>query len=321
MSPSRSEILKMATAEASRVLTRFRYDYLAPVDVASLVESDSVILNFQPLGNLAGAYIPAESAGVAGILVNEQLPLTKQRFTIAHEYCHHICEHPASVDTESELFVESYKRSQSERLAELFASCLLMPRRLVLLHLRRMNINRKNIVAADAYALSLRLGTSYAATVHRLRDLELIDRRQHDELQRTPPIQLKRQLGTQDLDSSWNDIWVLGEGDNGSLLITRQGDNVRIHLEENPTTGYKWTLKALDERIRLVDSNWDGIEDDLIGGSGIRELGFVVEEPGDTSLELTSYREWDPDNVVDQFVVTLSIQNKRHGIAERLLTG
>ncbi|WP_179123018.1 ImmA/IrrE family metallo-endopeptidase [Ferroacidibacillus organovorans] len=312
----------MATAEASRVLTRFNYDYTVPVDVISFVESDGVVLNFQPLGNLAGAYIPVESKGMlAGILVNEQLPLTKQRFTIAHEYCHHICNHSASVDTETELFVESYKRSQEERLAELFASCLLMPRGLVLRLLRRMNVNQENIEAGDVYSLSLRLGTSYAATVHRLRDLELVGRREHDKLQRTTPIQLKRELGAKGLGSSWNDIWVLGPGDNGSLITMRQGDNVRIHLEETPTTGYKWGLKSSDERIRCVDSTWEANENELIGSPGIREFGFVVEEAGNTLLELMSYREWDLDHVADQFVVTLSIQNKRHGIAEWLLTG
>lgn len=320
---SRAEILKTATAEASRVLAKCNYSYQEPVDVFTIVESDNIILNFQPLGNLAGAYLPPGNEEIpAGILVNEKLPLTKQRYTVAHEYCHHLRNDEASLDTSQELFIQSYKRDDQEKIAETFASCLLMPRGLVLRLLKKMNFEKNKLIGPmEAYSLSLRLGTSYSATISRLANMELITTTQYKRMEKITPKKLKEELGNSDLETSWNDIWSLTATENESKILPRQGDKLSLGLMENPSTGYKWVAVMQEEHLELLSSHWVPTVNGQVGSAGERQFVFKVNEPGDTKLELSYCRPWNQTKTADRYWIHLGIQKKLHGISEALLMG
>ncbi|UFT99372.1 ImmA/IrrE family metallo-endopeptidase [Radiobacillus kanasensis] len=315
MSLSRTEIIKTAFAEASRVLAKCKVSLTEPVDIFKIIDNYNVVLNFQRLENLAGAYIPETEERRAGILINENLPLTRQRYTAAHEFCHFIRGDSASFDTSEELFYESYKREDKERIAEEFASCLLMPRRLVMSIHKNIGIRDSELInPRTVYDLSLRMGTSYQATLNRLFTLNIIKTtKKYAELD-VEPIEIKKEYGIDKLSSSWNNIWILSEEEKNSTIYPNVGDEVRILLEENPTTGYKWIISP---DIEGVTTFWNSFHEDssLFGGSGIRNIILKIEEIQDIKLNLYNNRPWRPlSDSINMFNLNISVQKKRHGI-------
>lgn len=323
MSLTSAQIYKIATFEAGRIFQKTNYTFEEPVKVFSIVEADNVVLNFQKLGNLAGAYLPPKDArAIPGILVNENLPVTRQRYTVSHEYCHHLRQDPASFDTSQQLFIESYNRNERECVAETFASCFLMPRPLVVKSLQKMGIENKFdelIGPMQAYSLSLRLGTSYIATIWRLLALRLISNAHCKKLSLLSPKDMKTELGKEYLESSWNDIWGLSKYDHGSNIYPRQGDIVRLSIKENPTTGFKWRIFFETTHLELLSNDWIISENSETGTGGERLYEFKVRDSGETVLKLNYCRPWDLEYIIDNFIVKLLIQIKRHGILPQWL--
>lgn len=80
---------------------------------------DFVIRNFN---KLEGVYIPAQSENDIDIVgINSNRPITRQRFTAAHELCHHFR------DADKQVACPIGQKNASEYFADAFASALLMP--------------------------------------------------------------------------------------------------------------------------------------------------------------------------------------------------
>ncbi|MDQ0114958.1 protease inhibitor I42 family protein [Paenibacillus harenae] len=324
MTLSRSEVVQIATVNAGRILNK--YDLLGtdePVDVFSLIEKENVVLNFQPLDELAGAYIPKKENSLPGIIVNERLPITRQRYTAAHELSHFLRNDPTSIDTASELFFQEYKRDDREQIAEEFASSILMPRSLIRSNFSLLGIteSKKNIRinSEEVYAMALRMGTSYSATVGRLATLHYIDRDQYHQLIRIKPKRIKETLGRGGLATSWNDVWELSDKDNNSKIYPVTGDVIRIELSENPTTGYLWmNIEYDNKQLTLFEDVWK-TDGSVIGGGGSRIFGYTVDSVGTGMLNLKCSRPWLADSLLKKFQLSIEVNAKRHGLSEDIL--
>lgn len=314
MGLSRDEIIKIAAAEASRLLIRHKPSYTQPINIFKIVEDNKIVLNFQKLDNLAGAYIPGTSSSRPGILINESLPLTRQRYTAAHELCHFIRQDPPSLDTSSELFMAGYKREEKEQIAEEFASSILMPRRLINNILKQIDVvTQEQITPFIAYELSLRMDTSYQATVNRLASLKLIKSKQYHALSRFSPKDIKEHYGKEGLETNWNNIWNITERDNNNVICPVLGDEVRIRLKENPSTGYKW-LNIPD--IEGVTTNWESLSGEIIGAGGTRCIKIKIRKLEEIKLELFYNRPWlSKSHSINKFNINIITQCKRHGIS------
>jgi len=93
-----------------------------PINPFKMLVDEGILFSLMDFNKLEGVYIPAssdEDVPVVGINVNR--PITRQRYTAAHELCHHLrdADKPFSCITNS--------RSNVERYAEDFAAALLMP--------------------------------------------------------------------------------------------------------------------------------------------------------------------------------------------------
>jgi Zn-dependent peptidase ImmA (M78 family) len=320
-----SEIIKEATFRAFEAHARLNSEKswidAKSVDIFSIIEHENIILMFQPLGNLAGAYIPSQGKGApSGILINGNLPIAKQRYSAAHEYCHYLRGDDMSTDTEEEMFdIKSYKRSDSERIAETFAANFLMPRPLVKSVLMKMGADIRNLMAEDVYTLALRLGTSYQATVNQLFALKMISQQVKDFLTKIKPKQIKEKLGSDGLDTSWNDVWVLNEKNENEWIQPRPGDVISIQLHENPGSGYIWGFKE-NQLLRFLNKKWLPF-DANVGSLGYRLLSFQTIDAGTTCLEMQHCRPWSQNDVIKSIKFNVEIQTKRQGISERLLVG
>jgi len=216
MADLRPSILEAATA-ASRVLKQFAVKdgvRRGPgrVDVFALLESHDIPLVFRPLNRLLGAYLDHPSPGV---LITTRRPLAVQRFTAAHELGHAVMGHRPSLDDEGLLgrspFAPRPNYDVQEVQADVFAAELLMPRWLVSDHMEAQRWTPESLSNAGvAYQLSLRLGTSYAATCWMLERYRVVTPTVRDSLLATRPRDIKRKLAEGFEPDSWHgDVWVI----------------------------------------------------------------------------------------------------------------
>ena len=97
--------------------------------------------------------------------------------------------------------------------------------------------------------------------------------------------------------------------DRGKIVEASQGDMILIRLEETPTTGYRWALVEVDNRILDLHSSDYSIRPNVgIGGGGTRTFAFVAQSPGTTRIRLQLRQEWDPQNPEDDFEVTVRVR-------------
>ena len=94
----------------------------------------------------------------------------------------------------------------------------------------------------------------------------------------------------------------------GGAIRAAPGDELIISLAEQPSTGYRWTVELVDdEQLRLRDTFYAG--GGRPGAAGVRQLTFVVAQPGLSELRLKHWRPWSGESsVVARFAVTVEAQ-------------
>jgi Zn-dependent peptidase ImmA (M78 family) len=217
-----------AMVVAADALDELGLDEFERIDVFEAIASDGLKLMFRKL-ECAALYLPARSDTRPGAIINSNHPLALQRFSAGHEYAHHVFGHGGRIDLTTEPRAKGLPLSSEEKLAEAFAAWFLMPPEAAETALRRLD--RTNAVSPqDAYALALRLGTSFRATCIHLRTLKLAATTARDwsELELKS---IKQELTTNPPPGGWrNDIWVLGEADAEAPLAPRAGDRLQFKL-------------------------------------------------------------------------------------------
>ena len=101
----------------------------------------------------------------------------------------------------------------------------------------------------------------------------------------------------------------LSRKDNGKLIELRQGDVIIVNLRETPTTGYRWTVDNIDEKILELQSDDFRIAPKAgIGGSGTRTFSFRAIAVGSVNLKLKLWREWAGDaSITERYSLTIEI--------------
>jgi inhibitor of cysteine peptidase len=101
----------------------------------------------------------------------------------------------------------------------------------------------------------------------------------------------------------------LTRNDNGKTVEARVGDSVVIELQENPTTGYVWTLEVKDgtgivyvNKPRYIAANNSGI-----GGGGMRTFLVNVQSAGIVTIDIKLRHPWEPESTaIDRFNVVIN---------------
>jgi inhibitor of cysteine peptidase len=101
---------------------------------------------------------------------------------------------------------------------------------------------------------------------------------------------------------------VLTQADDGGTVEVKTGDMLSIRLEENPTTGYRWTVDQLDGQMLELQNSAYAAAGGGIGAGGARTMSFKARQPGTAQLRLKYRREWEHDSPLKQFTVTVSVQ-------------
>lgn len=197
------------------------------VDVMAAMASTDLAVMAQPMPRLFGVYLPPTSERNGGILLNSGLDEATIRHTAAHEWGHHTLGHGRCFGEDLDPLVSSSRVwTAEEKQAEAFAAWFLMPIKAVKRGLARLGIDRPGC-AADAYQLSLHLGTSLRGTIRHLTNLGLVAPDVARGWTTVPPARLRAQLcgGRGDLPAR---VWDLGAAACGSRLHVHVGDRLLV---------------------------------------------------------------------------------------------
>jgi len=111
---------KMAAAYLVKYYGDQKIEY--PINPFKMLKDEGILFSLMDFKKLEGVYIPVSSTDdvpVVGINVNRLI--TRQRFTAAHELCHHFR------DADKHISCPIGSKNAAERFAEGFAAALLMP--------------------------------------------------------------------------------------------------------------------------------------------------------------------------------------------------
>lgn len=321
--------------EAARLHLKRQTPYDTPVDVLAIVRELGLVLMMQPLDGLLGFYVRADDA--CGIVINSRVPESLQRFTLAHEIAHHVLGHEGSADDEHA--VERFDPSaEKEVAAQAFASSLLMPEPLVNRAIKSLPgfQSSSRLTAADAYLFSRQLGVSYSAGLWRLFGKRMLS---YDDVQRfrkAGALAAKNDLrGDERVTNARADVWLLGPENSGLSILCRVGDEIRIDLPEDTSTGAGWLVRSPavpslfgphdgvqalpapdvvlveDEHTSTAQFADDIWELDAGGTHDRRELIFVPTETGSFRVEMDLARPWEPSAVIEQFELQLEVRGRQ----------
>lgn len=273
-----------------------------PVDVYDAIRRSNLWLMFQPLEGLFGIYQKAGDA--AGVVINVKVHPALQRFTAAHELGHHVLGHDNSHDPEDNIRQFSNLGSQ-ELEAQLFAAEFLMPIAAVNSIASELDINRDNVAADDVYQISLRLRTSYVATVNRLQTLGWYRGARARELRKVTPKSIKGSLLQSPLSDTRSDVWQVTRAT--SHVAAHVGDRLRVSLSETPSSGYRWQVRV-DESIQVdhdefIPAERGGVP--FVGDEGSRNFDLSANESEQSVVQCALARPWEPDVIADKFEIVV----------------
>lgn len=100
----------------------------------------------------------------------------------------------------------------------------------------------------------------------------------------------------------------LDAGFSGRTLSVAPGDQLDLHLQENPTTGFRWHVEDDYSGVLLLErDNFTRFLSGISGGGGMREFVFKVAKPGQAALRACHRRSWEkqtPPQAIFELTVT-----------------
>jgi inhibitor of cysteine peptidase len=98
----------------------------------------------------------------------------------------------------------------------------------------------------------------------------------------------------------------LTELDSGLTVHSGLSSVIAVHLNENPTTGYRWTVENASGLEQIGDSfNAGG----MIGAAGKREFLFRPNKTGMYEICIKHWRDWQGEgSVIGRFAVRIVIK-------------
>ncbi|HTZ70950.1 MAG TPA: protease inhibitor I42 family protein [Acetobacteraceae bacterium] len=94
---------------------------------------------------------------------------------------------------------------------------------------------------------------------------------------------------------------------NGGTVEVQTGETFRLHLSENPTTGYRWYVALpADAVLRVVDDSFEKLHDNP-GAGGMRHWTFAADRPGVVRLQFDRKRAWETQ-AAESFTVTIDVK-------------
>lgn len=138
-------------------------EIIFPINPFHLLRQEGVPYFFRNFKKLEGVYIPAETNDDLPIVaINAKRPITRQRFTAAHELCHHFR------DAERQVSCPIGSKDAVEKFANAFAAAILMPADKLKEKVREFQ-NKNGVIAfEDVLKIAEFFGVSFEACLYRI---------------------------------------------------------------------------------------------------------------------------------------------------------
>jgi inhibitor of cysteine peptidase len=95
--------------------------------------------------------------------------------------------------------------------------------------------------------------------------------------------------------------------DNGRVVAANVGDTIAVRLDENPTTGYTWSIASIDG-ARLEAGSPTREPGARVGAGGTTTWPIQARAAGRARLELVHARSWAGEaSAAERFAVTFDI--------------
>lgn len=134
-----------------------------PISPFKMLKDEGVDFVIRNFNKLEGVYIPAQSEddiAIVGISANR--PITRQRFTAAHELCHHFR------DADKQVACPIGQKNSSEFFADAFASAVLMPMGELKVKVNEYKDANGNVSFDDILKIADYFGVSFESCVRRI---------------------------------------------------------------------------------------------------------------------------------------------------------
>lgn len=303
---SRNRILEISKQAAlvlreTNAADRYRHQGYTRIDPFRVADAEDLSVMMRPLQDLLGAFIREPQA--AGILVNTQRSPGLIHMTCAHELGHYFLGHQTTTDRNLDYGPDA---DPKEKEADWFAYQLLMPRHLIAETIRRRGWSEASLRdPAIIYQLSLRLGTSYTATVWTLVRLDVlrVSQREAQGLAKVSLQKLKHQLIGRDVEETISDVWVLDKNDKDLVLEPRPNDQIVVDLPSHASAGLLWSVQDAARAgfalhpltVAMGGKDHSAIDDIVVGGPARQRyvLKHTREENAEARIEL-SFQERHP---------------------------
>lgn len=133
-----------------------------PFNPFQMLKDLGVLFNFRPFKNYDGIYVPAsDEDDVPVVGINLKRPITRQRFSAAHELCHHL------KDANNVFVCTPNPQSKIEKYAEDFAAELLMPSSVLRKKVEEREVNGY-VEFDDVLYIADFFGVSFSACLYRI---------------------------------------------------------------------------------------------------------------------------------------------------------
>ena len=152
---------KMAAAYLVKYFGNQKIEY--PINPFQMLKDEGVLFSLMNFKKLEGVYIPASSSDdVPAVGINANRPITRQRFSAAHELCHHFR------DADKQISCPIGSKNAIERFAEGFAAALLMPVGELRAQVNKRKNSNHNISFDDVLEIADYFGVSFQACLFRI---------------------------------------------------------------------------------------------------------------------------------------------------------
>ena len=95
------------------------------------------------------------------------------------------------------------------------------------------------------------------------------------------------------------------ESDNGKTISVTRGQVVKVQLDENPTTGYRWAT-SISSGIQVTGDTYAASTSGRMGAGGVHTWTLKITGTGDQHFDADYKRSWEPgsaDSYSIHFVV------------------
>jgi inhibitor of cysteine peptidase len=105
-------------------------------------------------------------------------------------------------------------------------------------------------------------------------------------------------------------VWA-SDNPNETIVVNPKKPNFTITVNSNPTTGFRWSVKSMDEGLfSLVSSNYQRGRSKLIGTGGQTTFRFKLNEmkkyPKKTTIILFYSQPWQPKRgTIKKFTISI----------------